>query len=224
MRKLVIAPHPDDEVLGCGGYLLKSKEKKDEVSIIMCTSLLAKEGWNSKEIELKLKQIEKVREKLGVNSKNFHSLNLPTTKLDQYPVSFLVKKISQIINVFRPEELLIPHPGDIHSDHKIVFEASITTTKWFRYPFIKRVLTYETISETNFGLDPRYLTFNPNTFVDISKHLNEKLETMKIYENEIGVFPFPRSLDAISAQALSRGTQAGFKAAEAFSLLKDIID
>ena len=224
MRKLVIAPHPDDEILGCGGYLLKSKSNKDEISWVICTSLLKEEGWGDKEIKSKYQQIEKVRKKLGVEVKNLYFLNLPTTKLDKYPITFLVKKISEIINKFKPQELLLPHPGDIHSDHRIVFEASVTTTKWFRYPFIKRFLTYETTSETNFGLDPRYLPFNPNVYVDISDHLNEKLEIMKFYESEIGLFPFPRSIESISSLAKSRGTQAGFKAAEAFYLLKEIID
>ena len=224
MRKLVIAPHPDDEILGCGGYLLKSKYNKDEISWIICTSMLPEEDWEAKDIQSKSQQIEKVREKLGVKKNNLFFLDLPTTKLDEYPMAVLVNKISKVIKKFKPEEVLLPHPGDIHSDHKIIFEASIATTKWFRYPSIKRFLTYETNSETNFGLDPRYLPFNPNVFVDISSHINEKLEIMKIYESEIGIYPFPRSIESISAQAKSRGTQAGFEAAEAFYLLKEIIN
>ena len=224
MRKLVIAPHPDDEILGCGGYLLKSKNNNDQISWIIFTSMNPEEGWDKKQIRLRSNQIEKVREKLGIDSKNLHFLNFSTTKLDIYPMHELVDKISKVINEFKPQEILLPHPGDIHSDHKIVFEASISITKWFRYSFIKKILTYETISETNFGLDPRFLPFNPNIFVDITDYLDEKLEIMKIYESEVGIFPFPRSLESISSQAKLRGSQAGFKAAEAFYLLKEIID
>ena len=86
MRKLVIAPHPDDEILGCGGYLLKSKYSKDEISLIICTSLLKEEGWGDEEIQLKSQQIEKVRKKLGIESRNLYFLKLPTTKLDKYPI------------------------------------------------------------------------------------------------------------------------------------------
>tara|TARA_B100000886_G_scaffold339767_1_gene306246 strand:- start:1364 stop:2038 length:675 start_codon:yes stop_codon:yes gene_type:complete len=224
MKKLVIAPHPDDEILGCGGYLLKSKINGDLISWLIITGLHEKDGWPIHKIKSRKEEIDKVRKKLNISQKNLYNLNLPTTKLDQYPISKLIQLISEVFESFQPEEVLLPHPGDIHSDHRIVFEASLSATKWFRYPFIKRILTYETISETDFAADPRYLAFKPNIFVDISDQLKDKLNTIQIYASEVGSFPFPRSIESISSQAKVRGSQAGFKAAEAFCLIKEILN
>ncbi len=224
MKKLVIAPHPDDEVLGCGGYLLKSKSNQDEIGWLIVTGIKEEDGWSLEKVNSRKEEIGKVRKRFGISHDNVYILNLSATKLDRYPMSELVKLICNVINDFKPEEILLPHPGDIHSDHKVVFEASLSSTKWFRYPFIKRILTYETISETEFGSDPRYLAFKPNIFVDISNFLNEKLDIMRIYESEIGNFPFPRSIDSITYQAKLRGSQSGFKAAEAFFLIKEKLD
>ena len=93
-------------------------------------------------------------------------------------------------------------------------------SKWFRYPSVKRVLAYETLSETNFNLNPN-ATFNPNYFIDISEYLERKLEVLAIYRSELGVFPFPRSAEAIRALATYRGSSSGFVAAEAFQLLRE---
>ena len=223
MKKLIIAPHPDDELLGCGGYILKSRANNDAVGWIIATGLSDKDGWSKSRINSRIIEIEEVREKLDIEKKNLFQLGFPTTRLDQYPTSKLVEKVSSIFKTFKPDEILLPHPGDIHSDHKIIFEVALSSAKWFRYPSIKRILTYETISETDFGSDPRNLSFKPNTFVDITKHLEKKLEILKIYESEIGEFPFPRSIEAVKAQAKLRGSQSGFMAAEAFYLIKDLI-
>ena len=100
----------------------------------------------------------------------------------------------------------------------MVFDAAVACTKWFRYPFVRRVLAYETPSETGFGLDSRS-TFHPDFFVEISDFLERKLEVMAVYGSELGVFPFPRSVEAVRALATWRGASSGFAAAEAFQLL-----
>ena len=161
-----------------------------------------------------------VRKSLNIKSNNFFNLNFPTTKLDQFPINQLIKKISNVFAEFEPNEIFIPHPGDIHSDHKVVFEAAVSCTKWFRYPSIKSIYTYETISETDFGIDPRYISFKPNTFIDISNCLEAKLKLIETYKSEINEHPFPRSIEAIKALSKIRGAQMGVKAAEAFCLLK----
>jgi LmbE family N-acetylglucosaminyl deacetylase len=133
-------------------------------------------------------------------------------------MSELVGSFSKIFKEFEPEELFLPHRGDSHSDHRVVFDATAACTKWFRYPSIKSVLAYETASETEFGLSKEML-FKPNYFIDISDYLNTKLEILKIYESEIGEHPFPRSIDSLEALAKWRGSNSGYKAAEAFELL-----
>jgi len=108
----------------------------------------------------------------------------------------------------------------VHTDHRAVFDAAAACTKWFRYPSVKRVLAYETLSETDFGLGTE-LGFRPNVFVDISPFLERKLQAMDIYASEIAPFPFPRSQDALRALARVHGTSSGYHAAEAFQLLRE---
>ena len=149
-------------------------------------------------------------------------LGFPTTKLDTFPIEELIDKVSELFHIFQPEEVFIPHRGDVHSDHRITFEVVSACTKWFRYPSVKRVLSYETLSETEFSLDPSK-AFQPNVFVNIPTHLEKKLELLRIYASELGEFPFPRSHEAIQALATWRGASSGFKAAEAFELLRERI-
>jgi LmbE family N-acetylglucosaminyl deacetylase len=136
-------------------------------------------------------------------------------------MSELVKQISNVFAEFKPNEVLVPHPSDVHSDHKITYQAAVSASKWFRSSSIRTLLAYETLSET--GMDPITTgNFAPNYFVDIETELDAKIEAARIYSSELAEFPFPRSVEAIEAQARIRGVMAGFKAAEAFQLLKHV--
>ena len=132
----------------------------------------------------------------------------------------LVNYISGVVAGFQPDEVLLPYPGDVHSDHRVTFEAVSACTKWFRHRTVKRVLAYETLSETDFGIDPRDAQFKPNLFVNISDYLEQKLQLMRVYSSELGEFPFPRSEKSLRALAQIRGAQAGCEAAEAFMSLR----
>jgi len=219
MKSLVISPHPDDEVLGVGGTLLKRKKQKHKISWLIVTNISSEHGWKKSAILKRSKEIKKVSKFFGFD-KVFH-LNFPTKKLDTVPKDLIIKKITDIFKSYKPYEIFIPHKSDVHSDHKIVFDLISTCTKSFRFPFIKRILSYETISETENNLDSS-IQFNPNFFEDISIYLPKKIKALKIYKSETGKFPFPRSKEAVEAQAKWRGTFAGFEAAEAFELLKQL--
>ena len=143
---------------------------------------------------------------------------MPTTKLDNIPIAKIIEQFSKVFKGFEPEEVLIPHRGDVHTDHRVVFDAASACCKWFRYPSVRRVLAYETISETEFGLSNNS-GFQPNFYMDISDFLERKLELLDIYNSELEEFPFPRSKENIRALATIRGSRAGFKAAEAFALI-----
>ena len=121
----------------------------------------------------------------------------------------------------RTFQIFIPHAGDVHSDHGIVNRAVISSSKSFRHPYVQRLITYETISETEYGLDKAKI-FSPNLFVDITKYIDQKLQALEIYKNEIGEFPFPRSKEALLSLAKYRGATSGVKFAEAFEILKFI--
>ena len=218
MKSIVIAPHPDDEVLGVGGTLLRRKSDGEKIAWLIVTSISVENGWDARKVKERDEEIQKITELFGFDE--VYRLNFPTTKLDTIPMSDLVSKISEIFTSYEPEEVFVPHPSDIHTDHRVVFDAVASCTKWFRYPSVKRVLAYETISETDFNLAPSNI-FRPNTFVNIESFLADKLKAMDIYSSEMKPFPFPRSKEAITAVASVRGASAGFKAAEAFELLRE---
>ena len=215
---IVISPHPDDETLGAGGTLLRRKAEGAIIAWLIITNITVEGGWSKERVKARAKEIQQVKELYEFDE--VFALNFPTTKLDTFPMRDLVEAVSDVFKIFKPEEVFVPHPGDIHTDHGTVFHSVAACTKWFRYPSVKRVLSYETLSETDFGLIANQ-AFNPNVFIDISDYLTKKLEIMNIYASEVGEFPFPRSNEAIRALATLRGGASGFKSAEAFELLRE---
>lgn len=218
MRTIVIAPHPDDEVLGVGGTLLRRKAEGAAVAWLIVTSISVQSGWDLAKVVQRTDEINRAKEFFGFDE--VFSLNFPAAQLDRIPISDLVSGISDVFKSFEPVEVFLPHPSDVHTDHRIVFDATVSCTKWFRYPSVKRVLAYETLSESDFGLGINQ-SFRPTVFVDIEPFLSKKLSAMDIYASELGTFPFPRSHEAIRALATLRGAGSGFKAAEAFELLRE---
>ena len=216
-RILVIAVHPDDETLGCGGTLLKHKANGDKINWLICTTL----NKNHNYYKNKDKEISKVSKLYSFNS--VHNLSFETTKVDQYSMTEIIEKISKVINKVRPNIIYLPFKEDAHTDHKKIFEASYSCTKSFRYPFIKKIYMMETLSETEFAPSIKKDSFVPNTFVDISKYMNKKIQIMKVYKSEIQKHPFPRSEISIKALASLRGSTSGCDFAESFILLKEII-
>ncbi len=220
MRIIVVSAHPDDEVLGCGGTLLKHKQNGDEIAWLITTNISTNQGFTVDRVSKRQEEIEKVAKLLNI--KNLYKLDYPTMCLSDETMITMIPKISEIFNEFKPQIIYVLNRSDAHSDHLITFKSVLACTKSFRYPFIKRVLMYECISETEFGPALPENIFVPNYFVDISEHINQKIELMKIYESEIGEHPFPRSLENIRALAHFRGASVGVVYAEAFQVLKFI--
>ncbi len=216
-KVLVVAVHPDDETLGCGGTLLKHRADGDEIHWLIAT-----ETNNADMTERRDSEIDRVDKLYGFNSVN--RLGLLTTKVDTYGTSELVAKISSIINKVKPNIIYLPFKGDAHSDHKHIFDAAYSCTKSFRYPFIKKIYMMEVLSETEFSASVKGGHFIPNVFIDISKYLDKKVEIMNVYKDEMGAHPFPRSEKNIKALATYRGTTSGCQYAESFMLLKEIRD
>ena len=219
-KLLFIAPHADDETLGCGGTMLKYKSKGDEIYWLLVTGMSEANGYSKERIEKRATEIETVAQSYGITQR--FELNLPPAGLDTLALSDIVVRFSDVIEKVQPNAVYVPYRNDAHSDHKIVFDAAMATTKLFRYPYIKEVIAYETISETEYGLKPEDGGFRPNLFENVSQFVEKKLAIMSHYESEMGVFPFPRSCEAIEALTKLRGAQSNFDAAEAFMLLKEV--
>ena len=221
MKKiLVVAAHPDDETLGAGGTILKHKANGDNVSWLIVTNINEKDGYKKSHVELREKEIDLVAEKY--NFDNVFKLEIPTSTLSTSSLFNLIPKISNIFKDLEPEVIYTMNRSDAHSDHRIIFDAVMSCTKSFRHPYVKSVLMYECLSETEFAPSLNENVFQPNYYVNISDFFNKKIEIMKIYESELGEHPFPRSLQNIKALATIRGASAGVKYSEAFQLIKFI--
>lgn len=217
---IVIAPHPDDETLGVGGTLLRHQSEGDSIHWLIVTAMTP-DRFDAGRMARREKEIEAVAAAYRFNSVT--KLGYPTAQLDRAPQDELIGAIGAVVSKLNADTLYLPHPADAHSDHHAVFRAAAAATKWFRYPSVKRILAYETVSETNFSLSPDRVSFAPNSYVDISPLLERKIEIMRMFEGELGEHPFPRSEVAIRALATLRGSEAGCVAAEAHMLLKEIV-
>lgn len=220
-KVLFIAVHPDDETLGCGGSILKHKVSGDKIYWLIITNIDKANGWKNERVQSRQKEISRVSKRYGFLSTD--KLNFPAARLDTVAMNELIKAISKVIDKVKPDIVYLPNMTDIHTDHQITFKAVMGCVKTFRAPFIKRILMYETVSETEFSPALSDGGFKPNVFMNISDFLAEKIEIMKIYKGESDSFPFPRSTENIKALAQHRGATSGFKAAEAFILLKEIV-
>jgi LmbE family N-acetylglucosaminyl deacetylase len=221
MKKvLVISAHPDDEILGCGGTLFKHKANGDELSWVIVTNVFENQGFSKERIDSRQEEIEQIKKMVGFS--NVHKLDYPTMSLTPASLNDMIPKITQLFNELKPEIIYVMNRSDAHSDHRITFDAVVSCTKSFRHPYIKKVLMYECISETEFAPAVPEKVFQPNYFVDITAHFKEKINAMNVYESEIEEHPFPRSIRNIEALAVFRGASVGVEYAEAFQLIKYI--
>lgn len=216
-KVMVIAVHPDDETLGCGGTLLKHKANSDEIHWLICTNY----NKDHQDFSKREKEIEEVNSLYGFDS--ISKLELQTMNVDKYSMGEIIDKISNAINSIKPNILYLPFKGDVHSDHRKIFEASYSCTKSFRYPFIKKIYMMETLSETEFAPSSNCEQFIPNVFNNITQFIDKKIEIMNVYQSEVGEHPFPRSEKNIRALATFRGATCGCEYAESFMLLKENI-
>ena len=221
MRVLVIAPHPDDETLGCGGTLLKHVAAGDSVSWVIVTKAY-EPRWPAEVIERREQEIEQVSAAYGFAQR--FRLSFPAARLDATPLDDLLKAINDIVAEVKPDWIYTVHGGDIHSDHRIVFEATMSAVKSFNSANngVRRLLSYETISSTD-AMPPGAITvFLPNVYCDITPFIKRKLEIMSLYQGEVHPYPLPRALESIRALARFRGATVATEYAEAFMLLREL--
>jgi LmbE family N-acetylglucosaminyl deacetylase len=221
MRILVIAPHPDDETLGCGGTLLKHKAAGDETS--WCIVTVGYEPRVSAEFLVnREKEIDAVSAAYGFE--NVIKLNHPTTRLDTISQEQLISNFSDVISSARPDCIYLNHSGDVHTDHRVIFEAVMSAVKPFNTSRhgVKRILSYEVASSTDQAFAGFCAPFVPNVFSDISTHIEKKLEIFSLFPVEVQPYPQPRALESIKALARTRGATIGVEYAEAFMLLREV--
>ena len=220
---LVIAPHPDDEVLGCGGTIKKHVKSGDDVYLCLVTRpLVGRNDWTAEYVENKDKEIKASDDFMGFKQVFF--LDLPALRLDTVPKKDINDKISDVVNKVKPNILYVPFFGDINHDHRLVFEASFVAARIRSGVAVEKILAYEISPTTEQGgiAGQKSDIFLPNYFEDISDYLDDKLKAMEFYKSELKEHEHPRSLKGIDALAKKRGSESGVKAAEAFMLIREI--
>lgn len=218
-KVLFVAVHPDDETLGCGGTILKHRDAGDEIYWMILTSILTDHPNHYSEESVK-KRNERIKEiSKAYNFTKTFDLKFPTIYLHTIELGDIISKVSEVIKNVEPETIYMMFANDVHSDHRVAFNAVYSCTKSFRYPFIRRILMQEALSETEFALATQSNIFVPNVYEDITPYIDRKLEIMSMYSTEVMQEPYPRSLSSIKALARVRGSRAGVMYAEAFQLL-----
>jgi LmbE family N-acetylglucosaminyl deacetylase len=220
MVVLVIATHPDDEVLGVGGTIARLVDEGKQVTVTIVTrgdSLM----FDEKLVEQGREEAREAHRLLGVKETLFLD-KFPAAKLDQVPHHELNRALQELIQTMQPSVLFIPFVGDIHLDHQLVFKSALVAVRPQGQFTPHTVLAYETLSETNWNAPYLSPGFCPDLYVDISEYIEQKLKAIKMFRSQLHPFPNERSVEAIQALATHRGATVGCHAAEAFVLIRKI--
>ena len=234
MNVLIIAAHPDDEILGMGGTISKHTSQNDDVTIIyMATGITARRELSNDKYEIKnipkitQKQWQKEINQLRIDAKksakllsvkNVKFYDFPDNEMDGIQLLKVVKIIEKEIKETKPDRIYTNHYGDLNVDHKVVSNAVLTACRPSGF-LVKEILCFEVLSSTEWSYP---YNFSPNYFSNIEKHLTKKVNAMKLFKSEIREFPHPRSSENIRNVAARWGSVCGFKAAEAFEMIRKI--
>lgn len=221
MKMLVVAPHPDDEVLGCGGTIARFASAGHEVGIAIVTK-----GWEPlfprAQVEQVRAEAQQAAARLGAADLRF--LDLPVTRLAQMPEHELNAALARLFDETQPEWVFLPFRGDVHEDHRQIFDASMVALRPLpNRVHVRRILCFETLSETHWqapGVEPPFV---PQLYVDIAAHLPAKLDAMRCYASQLRAAPNARSLASIEALARFRGMTVNCPAAEAYMVVRETV-
>jgi LmbE family N-acetylglucosaminyl deacetylase len=225
MSVLVVAAHPDDELLGCGGTVARLAKEGHSIHIAIFGEGLTsrhtkREQVNPEELKKLHAASQRVSDFIGAKHLSLHGL--PDNRFDSLPLLEVIKIVESMIDGFRPTAVYTHHGGDLNVDHQILSRAVLTATRPVQGHPVREVYLFEIASSTEWAFQQLPPVFRPNVFVDISETLNLKLEGMRQYESEARPFPHPRSSEALRAIAQRWGSVVGCHAAEAFEAVRII--
>lgn len=217
---LVVAPHPDDEVLGVGGTIARLAKAGREVHVAVVTSGQPPK-FTKEQTHTVRREAAAAHELLGVAET--HWLGFPAAELAEHPHGGLNAGLGRLIANLAPDLVFAPHPGDIHMDHQLSFLSTLVASRPHQPDYPETILVYETLSETNWNAP--YLTpaFTPNVFVDISETLETKIDAFCRFTSQRRAAPHERSPEALTALATLRGATIHRRAAEGFVLVRAVI-
>jgi LmbE family N-acetylglucosaminyl deacetylase len=226
-RVLVVAAHPDDEVLGCGGTIARHADAGDQVQV-----LIVAEGATSRQEQRDrlqatdaLSALAQAAQQAGaiLGAQGVELLDLPDNRLDSLDRLDLIKQIEERIARYQPQVAYVHHAGDVNVDHRRLHEAVVTACRPTPGHPVRRLLSFEVPSSSEWQPPGSAPAFQPNWFVDISAQWQRKREALVAYTSEMRPWPHARSLEALEHLARWRGAQVGVEAAEAFCLLRQLV-
>ncbi len=225
MNVLVIAAHPDDEALGCGGTVARLAAEGAAVSVlILATGLTSRADFDpvrdADRLRVHRERAQRAGALLGAREVNFGGF--PDQRMDTVPLLEITQTIEREIARVRPETVFTQHGGDLNMDHAITFRATLTATRPMAGGGVKRVYAYEIPSSTEWAFQQFAPHFVPQVFFDISATLETKIAAMQVYESETRAFPHPRAPESLRAIAARWGSAVGVRAAEAFCVVREI--
>jgi LmbE family N-acetylglucosaminyl deacetylase len=216
----VLAPHPDDEVLGAGGTIARMTSEGHRVHVVVATRgrppVFSEEGE-----EVTRREAVEAHRRLGVHAT--HWLGMPAAEMDTLPHREVNERVRAALCEIEPDEVYVPFRGDIHQDHQIVFDAALVAVRPHGRRSPAAVYAYETLSETNWNASFLTPGFQPTHFVEISGQLDAKLAALRCYASQMRRFPHERSVEAVRALAMLRGATVSVPAAEAFVIVRSVI-
>jgi LmbE family N-acetylglucosaminyl deacetylase len=225
VRVLVIAAHPDDEILGCGATAARLVAEGHEVHFAILGEGITsrhsqRENADTNQLSQLHKHVHEAAAKVGVKHVTLHKL--PDNRLDTVPLLDVVKIVEELVDGFKPETLYTHHSGDLNIDHGVIHRAVLTATRPVAGHPVRDIYAFEVPSSTEWAFQRLEPVFRPNVFVDVSRTLDAKIAAMECYESEARKFPHPRSPQALRATAMRWGSVAGCGAAEAFELVRSV--
>jgi LmbE family N-acetylglucosaminyl deacetylase len=228
MKVLVVGAHPDDELLGLGGTLIKHIANGDQVYIHLLTDGhtsryrdSSRAAEQSTEVMDRIESAKRAAAFIGVTDLSFGPFH--DQRLDTPPFLEVVQEIESCAKEIQPDIVYAHHKGDANKDHRLVYEACITAFRPVGDHYPVRFLSFETFSSTEWGPATADYYFMPNVFVDITPYLDKKMEALRLYDQEMRAYPHPRSYEGVRTSAKRWGSVIGVQAAEAFSLVREVV-
>ena len=225
MKVLVIAAHPDDEVLGCGATAARLSREGHELHFAILGEGITsrhsqRDDADAGQLARLHRQAHAAAAKVGVKNVVLHSL--PDNRLDTVPLLDVVKIVEDLVSRIEPEIIYTHHGGDLNVDHGVVHRAVLTATRPVAGQTVREIYAFEVPSSTEWAFQRIEPLFRPNVFVDVTGTLDAKIAAMECYESEARKFPHPRSPEALRAIAMRWGSVVGCEAAEAFELVRSV--
>jgi len=224
-KVLVVAAHPDDEILGCGGTMARHSNEGDEVYVVfMADGVTSRDTENGLLGEINKRKQSALNACRIVGAQQPIFLGFPDNKMDTYPMLEITQKLESVINEIKPSIVYTHHNKDLNIDHQLTHQAVMTACRPQPKAYVHDIYSFEVVSSTNWGSFSQGCDkFTPNYYVNIAKTIDKKLSALNEYGVEMRQFPHSRSMESISALSRYRGTSVGMHAAEVFQVERQLI-